>query len=417
LDKLKHLLIANQKKQLKGALLVVDMDNFKMLNDFLGHQMGDLVLKQVARRLESCLGKTDLLARLGDDEFVIVMGDLNKKEIQVAQNAEKISKKILAILGEEYFLEGHVYHCSPSIGITIFDYDEISHVDVLLKQTDIAMHQAKQAGKNTLCFFNENMQADIEKRVSLEKNFVIALKENQFELYYQAQVHHKIGIIGAEVLVRWIHPTLGVVSPIDFIPFAEESGLIVPLGTWVLETVCKQIKIWEENPNTQHLQLAVNVSAKQFGQPNFVEQIQKILLESDIIPNRLKLELTESLLLDNINEIIEKMYQLKKIGICFSMDDFGTGYSSLSYLTKLPLNQLKIDQSFIRNMSEKTSDLIIVKMIIDMAENLEIDIIAEGVETQVEQEILKNMGCEHYQGYLFSKPVPLNLFNALILEI
>lgn len=414
LDKLKHLLVANKQNQLKGALLIIDMDDFKRLNESLGHEIGDLLLKQVARRLENCLGYADILARLGDDEFVIVIGDLSEKEIQTARKAQKLAEKVLSKLVEEYKLRHHIYQGSPSIGISVFSFDDVNHVDVILKQADIAMHQAKKAGKNTFCFFHKNMQADIEKRIFLEKNFVTALKENQFELYYQAQVNDKIGITGAEVLVRWIHPTLGILSPIDFISFAEESGLILSLGTWIIENACEQIRIWHRNPSTQHLQLAVNVSAKQFSQPDFVEQIQKVLTNSGIIPNRLKLELTESLLLDNVDEIIEKMHSLKKMGIHLSMDDFGTGYSSLSYLTKLPLDQLKIDQSFIRNMIEKKTDLIIVKMIIDMTENLEIDIIAEGVETLAQKDILKEIRCENYQGYLFSKPIPINLFQKII---
>ncbi len=410
-DRLKIALATSKHHQKYGALLFIDLDHFKNLNDTLGHDVGDLLLKHTAQRLQSCVRDCDTVARLGGDEFVIMVDDLSEKEFEAAELAEMLGEKVINVINQNYQLNPHEYKSGGSIGITLFNGSEAS-TDELLKQADIAMYQAKASGRNALRFYNPEMQQKISERVALEKDLNRAIHEQEFVLYYQAQVNHE-KIVGAEVLIRWNHPKKGLISPDIFITLAEETGLILVIGQWVLETACAQIKQWETDPKMAHLQLAVNVSSKQFQQPDFVNQIEKLLKRSGIIPNRLKIELTESLLLDNVESTIAKMVALRELGICFSMDDFGTGYSSLSYLTKLPLNQLKIDQAFIRNMGRKNSDAIIVQTIIGMTRNLDIDVIAEGVETEIQRDFLKLHDCNVYQGYLFSKPIPLNDFEQL----
>jgi diguanylate cyclase (GGDEF)-like protein/PAS domain S-box-containing protein len=412
-DRLKPALASSHRSGRQGALLFIDMDNFKILNDTLGHDMGDLLLQQVAQRLESCMREGDTVARLGGDEFVVMLEDLSEQTLEAAAQTEVIGHKILAILNQVYLLAMHEYRNTPSIGATLFNGQEQS-IEELLKQADIAMYQAKASGRNALRFFDPQMQACITARVALEKDLRLALEEDQFILYYQPQVHHGGQIIGAEVLIRWQHPLRGLVSPADFIPIAEETHLILPIGQWVLKTACIQLKIWEGNEHTRHLQLAVNVSSRQFYQEDFVAQVAQILSQSAINPNMLKLELTESLVLDDIEDTIFKMNALRKIGVRFSMDDFGTGYSSLSSLKKLPLDQLKIDQSFVRDISIDQDDTIIVETIIAMANKLNIEVIAEGVETEAQRAFLEQHDCQLFQGYLFSKPVPIKQFELLL---
>ena len=393
-----------------GALLFIDLDNFKSLNDTLGHDMGDMLLTQVAKRLVGCVREGDTVARQGGDEFVVMLEDLSRNPGEAAVQAEEVGGKILAVLNQIYQLSGYECYSTPSIGITLFN-DHLETVDELLKRADIAMYAAKATGRNTLRFFDPEMQAAVTARASLEADLHRALTENQFKLYFQLQAHHDHQATGAEVLLRWQHPERGLISPGEFIPLAEETKLILPIGLWVLETACAQLKRWENAPQAQYLQLAVNISAHQFHQACFVEQVCAVLEKYAIQPNRLKLELTESLVLDNINDSIIKMQQLKKIGIHFSIDDFGTGYSSLAYLTQLPLNQLKIDQSFVRNIGVKPSDAVIVQTIIGMANNLGMDVIAEGVETEEQRAFLERHGCSAIQGYLFGRPMPLDEFE------
>jgi diguanylate cyclase (GGDEF)-like protein/hemerythrin-like metal-binding protein/PAS domain S-box-containing protein len=412
-DRLKLALASSHRSGRKGSLLFIDLDNFKTLNDTVGHDVGDLLLKQVAQRLEGCVREGDTVARLGGDEFVVVLEDLSEQAFESATLTETIGKKILAIFNQPYLLNSYEYLSTASIGATLFNGYEQSSDDIL-KQADIAMYHAKTSGRNTLCFFDPQMQAGITARVALEADLRLALAENQFKLYYQLQIHHDRQIIGAEVLIRWQHPQRGLISPQEFIPLAEETGLILPIGQWVLETACAQLKSWEDSEYAQHLQLAVNVSARQFHQADFVEQVSQVLLRSAINPEKLKLELTESLVLDDIEDSIIKMHALRKIGVRFSMDDFGTGYSSLAYLTQLPLDQLKIDQSFVRNICMKPTDAIIVQTIIGMAKNLGMEVIAEGVETEVQRAFLEQHGCPVCQGYLFSKPVPVEQFEGLV---
>jgi diguanylate cyclase (GGDEF)-like protein/PAS domain S-box-containing protein len=412
-DRLKTALASSHRNGRKGALLFIDMDNFKVLNDTFGHDMGDLLLQQVAQRLELCVREGDTVARLGGDEFVVMLEDLSEQPLDTATQTKIIGNKIMAILNQPYQLDTHEYHNTPSIGATLFNGHEQSSEE-LLKQADIAMYQAKASGRNALRFFDPQMQATINARVSLEHDLRLGLKKQQFILYYQPQVHHSGQIIGAEVLIRWQHPLRGLVSPVDFIPIAEESHLILLIGEWVLETACVQLKIWEGNEHTRHLQLAVNVSSRQFYQADFVGQVTQILSQHAINPNNLKLELTESLVLDDIDGTIFKMNALRKIGVRFSMDDFGTGYSSLSSLKKLPLDQLKIDQSFVRDISIDLDDTIIVETIIAMANKLNMEVIAEGVETETQRAFLERHDCQLFQGYLFSKPVPIEQFELLL---
>ncbi|MBI5437274.1 MAG: EAL domain-containing protein [Nitrosomonadales bacterium] len=392
------------------ALLFVGLDNFKVINDSKGHGIGDLLLIRAASRLKTCIGEDDIIVRTGGDEFVVVLENLSEEAEQATAQAKLVAEKILGAISQPYSLQGHEYHITISIGVGLFCEHEMS-VDDLLKRADTAMHQARQSGRNILRFFDPTMQDALEERMALESDLRAALQQQQFRLYYQMQVDHTGHVLGAEVLLRWIHPSHGLVSPMKFIPLAEEVGLILPIGQWVLEAACKQIKAWEADPHTRDLQLAVNVSAGQFHQPDFVERVNKVLKQTTIFPSRLKLELTESMVLDDVADTIAKMHALKQMGVRFSMDDFGTGYSSLAYLSQLPLDQLKIDQSFVRNIGTKSADAVIVQTIVGMAGNLGMEVIAEGVETQAQRDFLERIGCMAYQGYLFSKPVPLEDFE------
>jgi diguanylate cyclase (GGDEF)-like protein len=416
LDRLQHALAASARHDNHGAVLFIDLDNFKTLNDSMGHNVGDLLLVEVANRLQACVREGDTVARLGGDEFVVILGDLDEESALAAAQTEAVADKMLTAIRQPYLLRDYEYHNSTSIGISLFRNQETT-VDELLKRADTAMYQAKSAGRNTLRFYDPVMQAALEARIALENDLRRALADNQLALYYQTQVDHAGNVFGAEVLIRWRHPQRGLISPLDFIPLAEETGLILPIGQWVLETACAQLKIWEDAPHTRDLQLAVNVSARQFHQPDFVELVQQTLLHHAVNPDKLKLELTESLVLDNIEDTIVKMQALRQVGVRFSMDDFGTGYSSLSYLTRLPLHQLKIDQSFVRNIGTKATDAVIVQTIIGMADNLGMEVIAEGVETEGQRAFLEQHGCHLCQGFLFGEPVPINVFEASLKNI
>ena len=413
MDRLQHTLASSARSGRKGAVLFIDLDNFKDINDTLGHDIGDLLLQQTAQRLESCLRESDTVARLGGDEFVVMLEDLSEHALEAAAQTKTVGEKILATLGQPYQLAKHEYNSTPSIGATIFS-DHGQSGEELLKQADIAMYQAKKAGRNTLRFFDPQMQVSITARVSLESELRKALGNQQFQLHYQIQVDSSHRPLGAEALIRWIHPLRGMVSPAQFIPLAEETGLMLPVGQWVLETACTQLKAWQQDAVTRDLILAVNVSAKQFHQADFVAQVQATVQHHAINPMLLKLELTEGMLLENIEDTIATMNALKEIGVQFSLDDFGTGYSSLQYLKRLPLDQLKIDQSFVRDIVIDSSDKAIVSTIIAMAQSLDMDVIAEGVETEEQRQFLLDEGCTHYQGYLFGKPVPIEQFEALL---
>ena len=411
LDRLRQAVSTSVRNHTGGALLFIDLDNFKTLNDTKGHGIGDLLLIEVAKRLQGCVRDGDTLARFGGDEFVLLLEGLSADGAHAAVQARSVGEKVLEALSQPYQLEGNEFHSSSSMGITLFiDYKD--KLDELLKQADTAMYEAKKSGRNTLRFFDPVMQEELEVRAQLEVGLREALRKQEFRLYYQMQVNNAGCILGAEVLLRWIHPERGLIPPMQFIPLAEETGLILPIGTWVLESACRQLKSWESQAHTRELQLSVNVSGRQFRQADFVAQVSETIKRNAIDPLRLKLELTESIVLEDVDDTIAKMQALRQIGVTFSMDDFGTGYSSLSYLTQLPLNQLKIDQSFVHHIGTKASDSTIIQTIIGMANNLGMEVIAEGVETQEQCDFLEANGCVLYQGYLFGKPVPLDEFTA-----
>jgi diguanylate cyclase (GGDEF)-like protein/PAS domain S-box-containing protein len=412
-DRLHQAFSSSARSGREAALLFIDLDNFKDINDTLGHDIGDLLLQQVAQRLESCIREGDTVARMGGDEFVVMLEELSTQAIESATQTQTVAEKILAALNRPYRLASHEYHCTASIGATLFS-DHHQSGEELLKRADIALYQAKNAGRNTLRFFNPKMQEVINTRTALESELRKALENRQFQLHYQIQVDSAQHALGAEALIRWLHPERGLVPPLQFIPLAEDTGLILPIGQWVLETACAQIKLWEQDALTRDLVLAVNISAKQFRQGNFAAQVKDAVQRHAINPNMLKLELTESMLLYNIEETIATMNILKEIGIQFSLDDFGTGYSSLQYLKRLPLNQLKVDQSFVRDIATDNSDNVIVRTIIAMAHSMDIDVIAEGVEMEGQRQLLLDSGCNHYQGYLFGKPVPIGQFEELL---
>ena len=413
MDRLHQASASSARSGRECALLFIDLDNFKDINDNLGHDIGDLLLQQTAQRLESCLREVDTVARLGGDEFVVVLEGLSEHALEAATQTKTVGEKILVTLGQPYQLATHKYHSTASIGATMFS-DHHQSQGELLKQADIAMYQAKKAGRNTLRFFDPQMQVSITGRFSLEGELRKALGNQEFQLYYQIQVDSSHRPLGAEALIRWIHPLRGMVSPAQFIPLAEETGLMLPIGQWVLETACTQLKAWEQDALTRDLILAVNVSAKQFHQAGFVAQMQAAVQHHAINPMLLKLELTEGMLLENIEDTIATMNALNEIGVQFSLDDFGTGYSSLQYLKRLPLDQIKIDQSFVRDIGTDSNDKAIVSAIIAMAQSLNLSVIAEGVETKEQRQFLLEKGCTHYQGYLFSKPVPIEQFEALL---
>ncbi len=410
LDRLSHALNVSVRSGLLGALLYLDLDHFKMINDSRGHEVGDLLLKQVAERLLGCVRAEDTVARLGGDEYVILLEGLNKEPVEAAAQTELVTQKIQHVLCKPYVIDQHQFNVTASIGLVLFSGQALSG-DEFLKQADIAMYDAKKSGRNMFRFFDPNMQSTINHRVLLEDELRKALLLNQFKLYYQVQVDSTGNVFGAEALIRWEHPDRGMISPIYFIPLAEETGLILPIGNWVLNEACAQLKQWENDEATHHLSISINVSAKQFHQSDFVQQVEAAVARHQIKPMLLKLELTESMLVDNIEHIIVSMHAIRKLGVRFELDDFGTGYSSLQYLKRLPLHQLKIDQSFVRDITTDKSDRAIVKTIVKMAQGLGLEVIAEGVETEEQRQLLRKMGCSYYQGYLFSKPVPIELFE------
>ena len=414
-DRLNHALAAGRRHHWHSALLFIDLDKFKSINDTLGHAQGDSLLQQVAERLTFCMRESDVLARLGGDEFVILIENLDADSTLAASQAAIAAEKIRTALNQSYLL-GHLrYELTSSIGLTLFGGAlELSAEDIL-QRADIAMFQAKGAGRNTVRFFDPEMNACVVARVRLENDMRSAISSHQFVLHYQPQVDVNWQLRGAEALVRWHHPLRGMIHPGEFIPLAEETGLILPLGLWVMEDACKQLALWATMHHMNALTVAVNVSARQFRQASFVDDVIAVLRGTGARSARLKLELTEGLLLENIDETIEKMTELRSIGVTFSLDDFGTGYSSLSYLKRLPLAQLKIDQSFIKEVLLNPNDAAIAKMVITLAENFGLDVIAEGVETREQRDFLAQQGCHYYQGYLFGRPIPFDEFEDLSL--
>jgi diguanylate cyclase (GGDEF)-like protein/PAS domain S-box-containing protein len=412
-DRLERTLALADRADCWGALFFIDLDNFKDLNDTLGHDVGDLLLKQVAARIVAAVRGADTVARFGGDEFVVLLGGLGSDADTVATHAEAVARKILASLNQLYEVNGRAQHSTPSVGVALFENRQ-SSVDELLKRADLAMYQAKAAGRNTVRFYDPAMQAVVAARAALESDLRLALQRNELRLYYQSVVDDSGTVIGAEALARWLHPERGMVSPGEFIPLAEQTGLILPVGQWVLQTACAQLVAWGADATTADLYVAVNVSARQFRQADFVDQIKHILHASGANPHLLKLELTESLLVSDVDDAIDKMADLRSVGVGFSLDDFGTGYSSLAYLKRLPLEQLKIDQSFVRDVLEDPNDAAIARTIITLAHSLGLKVVAEGVETIGQRDFLLRHGCSLFQGFLFGRPAPAGQFNPAL---
>ncbi|GAD21239.1 EAL domain-containing protein [Acidovorax sp. MR-S7] len=402
-----------QHQRQGGALLFIDLDNFKTLNDTLGHDKGDQLLQLVAQRLTTCVRGVDTVARLGGDEFVVMVEDLSAEAEALALHARGVGEKILSVLSTPYVLTGYQYRSTPSIGIALFN-DAPTTVGELLQQADLAMYQAKTAGRSTLRFFNPGMQLAVAERASLEADLRNALSQQEFLLHYQPQIDAQERIVGVEALLRWAHPQRGMVSPAQFIPLAEETGLILPLGRWVLHTACSMLAAWQHDPALAPLTMAVNVSSRQFRNDGFVDDVARVLAVTGAPPGQLKLELTESLLVEDMEATIATMEALRAHGVGFSLDDFGTGYSSLAYLKRMPLEQLKIDQSFVRDLLTDPNDAAIVRTIIALADSLGLEAIAEGVETVQQRDWLAQAGCQCYQGYFFSRPLPSDRLEHLL---
>ncbi|MBI3286298.1 MAG: EAL domain-containing protein [Burkholderiales bacterium] len=412
-DRLYQALVAGNRNRKQGALLFIDLDHFKMLNDTLGHDKGDMLLQQMAQRLLLAVREGDTVARLGGDEFVVMLEELSPDMTEAAAQAKAVAEKIMLAINHVYLLSGSEYYSTPSIGVTLFGNTAQSLED-LLKQADLAMYQAKAAGRNTLRFFDPEMQVALNRRACLEADLRNAIREGKFILHYQAQVEGKRGLTGAEALLRWQHPQRGMVPAEQFIALAEETGLIVPLGLWVLETACGTLANWGEQPATAALSLALNVSVQQMRQPDFVEQVLTVLERSGADPCRLKLEITEGLLMENMPDTIAKMSALQARGVGFALDDFGTGYSSLTYLKRLPLEKLKIDRSFVMDVLTDQNAAAIARSVVALAHSLGLSVLAEGVESEAQCEFLALHGCHAYQGYLFGKPLPLEAFASLV---
>ena len=400
---LQQSVVSAERNSQYGALLLLDLDRFKTLNDSLGHPAGDRILIETARRLSGALRDTDTAARIGGDEYVVVLEDLGLEEIAAAAAAEAIAEKLRAALEPPFGLNGESRHISACVGITLF-CSRGQGIESLLQQAELAIYQAKEAGRDCVRFYCASMQEAVDARASLEIGLRRALDKDELLLFYQPQVDGGGRLTGAEALLRWQSPGQGMVSPAAFIPAAEENGLIIPIGRWVLETACRRLALWGRDPATRGLHLAVNISARQFHQAGFVAQVCAALDQSGADPSRLKLELTESLVVKDMNLVIQTMRELRTIGVSFSMDDFGTGYSSLAYLKRLPLDQLKIDQSFVRGIPGDPDDCAIAQAVIALGRSLRLHVIAEGVETEAQRDFLTQQGCTAFQGYLFGRP-------------
>jgi diguanylate cyclase (GGDEF)-like protein/PAS domain S-box-containing protein len=415
MDRLNHALANSARNGLYGALFFIDLDNFKTLNDTRGHDQGDKLLQLVAQRLKACMREEDTVARLGGDEFVVMLEGVNESVAEAANQVRTVGEKILAALNYPYQLNATDYRSTPSMGVTLFAGHQDS-VDELLKRADVAMYQAKAAGRNTLRFFDPAMQASVMARANLEIELREGLAKGQFLLHYQVQVNGQGSPVGCEALVRWHHPKRGLLPPADFIAVAEETGLIVSLGKWVLQNACQQLLAWSQIPGAAHLVVAVNISARQFRQTDFVDMVLQVIEATGANAHQLKLEVTESLLLDDVEGLITKMNSLKAKGVRFSLDDFGTGYCSLAYLKRLPLDEVKIDQSFVRDVLIDENDAAIVCAIITLARSMNLEVIAEGVQTKEQRRFLDQQGCRYYQGFLFGTPTPPDVLVSDLIQ-
>jgi len=414
LDRLRQTLSASTRSKPKRALLFVDLDDFKTLNDTLGHHIGDLLLQEVARRITACIRGSDTVARLGGDEFVAMLHELSERTEEAAAQTKVVAEKIRTAILQPYLLDGRECRSTASIGITVFG-DPQDSTNEVLQQADLAMYQAKAEGRNTVHFFAPALQSAVNARAAMEEELRRAINKNEFLLYYQPQVDHGV-VVGAEALLRWHHPDRGILSPGAFISLAEETGLILPLGDWVLDAACKQIAAWANRKDSRAITVAVNISARQFRNPDFVDNVLRTVRRTGAPPQNLKLELTESMLVDNIEDVVAKMADLRSYGLRFSLDDFGTGYSSLAYLRRLPLDQLKIDQAFVRDVVNDASSGAIAESIVSLSKAMGLSVIAEGVETGEQRDFLARLGCHSFQGFLFSRPVPLQQFELWLLD-
>ena len=422
-DRLTRSMLAGERSGNYGALMFLDLDNFKPLNDQYGHGAGDLLLAEVAKRLRNCVRQVDTVARFGGDEFLVLLEDLTSDKEQAHSQADMVAGKIRSLLADPYVLQitsgdfGTLqtieHKCTVSIGVALFLGQTNTEVDVL-KWADLAMYKAKDTGRDRVFFFDHLMQIEKTNRVAFEENLREAILRKQFCIYYQAQISGKHEITGVEALLRWQHPTRGWVSPAEFIPTAEKTGLILPLGLWVLETACNQLALWSKRPQTAHLTMAINISAHQFHQADFVEQVLAVLARSGANPRQVQLELTENALITEFDSVVAKMALLKAAGISFSLDDFGTGYSSLSALKRLPLARLKTAQKIVGGIPTDPDNLAIAKAVIALGDTLGLAVIAEGVETEAQRELLAAMGCHNFQGFLFSPALPADEFEALV---
>lgn len=415
LDRIDQLVAMHHRTPQDAAVLFIDLDNFKALNDTHGHDKGDMLLKQVAQRLQTCVRHYDCVGRFGGDEFVVLLEHLGTGAINEATHACQVAQKILLVLNEPYVLETLQHRITPSIGIAIFDHEMLSTSD-FLRRADMAMYKAKAEGRNAIRFFSAEMQGAVNARSQLEADLRQALVAQEFYLAYQPQVDRMGRIVGVEVLLRWQHSTRGLVMPAEFIALAEEFGLIAEIGNWLLEQACQQLVQWTMDPPTQHLTLSVNVSVRQFRHPAFIDQTVEILSRTGADPGKLKIEITESMLINDIEATSLKMMDLKAIGVRFALDDFGTGFSSLAYLQKLPLDELKIDQSFIQNVTTDKNNAAITRSIIALAHNLGLSVIAEGVETEDQRRFLADEGCDSFQGYLYHEPVAAQTIKSFLCD-
>ena len=412
-DRLQMALMTSSRNLQFGAILFIDLDKFKTINDTLGHKLGDMLLREVANRLKKCVREVDTVARIGGDEFAIFIENLSENQLEASKKIAHIAEKVLAVLAEQYQLGGQDYHSSASVGVNLCCAGDTS-VDELINRADMAMYKAKSLGRNRVRFFDIQLQQSVETRATIELEIRHAITHHQLELYYQVQVDHEMKPIGSEALLRWIHPERGFIPPAEFIPIAEESCLINEVGDWVLEAACKQLYLWQQRKETRKLVLAVNISAVQFKELDFVKKLKRMMDRHEINPLNLKLELTESVALEDLELVISKMTEIKAMGVSLSLDDFGTGYSSLSYLKQLPFDQIKIDQQFVFNIATDRGDEVMVKTIIGLADNFKMSVIAEGVETDLQLAYLKQYGCMLFQGYFFSEPLPIKSFEALL---
>lgn len=413
LDRLQMSIAAAARSRVHSALLFLDIDHFKSLNDTLGHDYGDQLLIQVATRIRSCVREVDTVARLGGDEFVVLFEQIDAKEEKAWKKLGLVAEKIRTSLAAPYLLKNKEFQSSPSIGVTLF-CGEGCTIETILKQADLAMYHAKQSGRNTVRFFDPHMQKAVEARALLESELSQAVPDRQLRLHFQLQVDSEMRPIGAEALVRWSHPSGGLISPMKFIPIAEESSLILMVGQWVLEAGCEQLAKWSRSPITKDLVLAINVSAQQFRMADIVDVVASAINKHQIDPSRLRLEFSESVVLNEDADLIAKLTQLKALGVKLALEDFGTGYSSLTYLRQLPIDQLKIDGSFVHEITSPNHDTVMVETILDMGSRFGLEMVAEGVESEAQLTFLRQHGCQTFQGYLFGKPMPVEEFDAVL---